>query len=58
VHYPLHVDGIQVGRYVADFVYEEGGQAIVEDCKCYRTPLYLGKRRHMEAEYGIQIRET
>lgn len=44
--------------YVADFVYEEGGRTVVEDCKGYRTPDYIIKRKYMLATYGIRIKET
>lgn len=44
--------------YVADFVYDEGGRTIVEDCKGFRTPDYIIKRKLMLSVYGIRIRET
>ena len=54
-----------VGVYVADFVYDEHVRAgalawelRVEDCKGMRTPLYVWKKKHMLAEYGIAILET
>lgn len=56
--YELEVNGIRIGAYVADFVYTEDGQSIVEDCKGIRTDLYKWKRKLMRAIYGIEIRET
>tara|TARA_Y100000310_G_scaffold305024_1_gene344783 strand:- start:577 stop:897 length:321 start_codon:yes stop_codon:yes gene_type:complete len=61
--YPLEVNGKVVGKYVADFRYldcTEKGKAewIVEDCKGVPTPVYKLKKRMMDAQYGITIRET
>lgn len=56
--FPLHVDGVKIGSYIADFVYFEGDKRVVEDCKGFRTPLYRWKKKHVEAEYKVQIRET
>lgn len=50
-----------IGKYLADFVYEERiGQDWchrVEDVKGFKTPLYRWKKKHVEAQYGISIRE-
>lgn len=54
---------VAVGEYRADFAYEEltetGGRwdFTVEDVKGVKTPLYRWKKKHFEAQYGIQIRE-
>lgn len=45
-------------EYIADFVYDEDGGTVVEDCKGYRTPEYKIKRKLMYWRYGIRIRET
>jgi hypothetical protein len=63
VRYPLHVNGVKIGTYVADFVYEldvngAAGETIVEDVKGVRTPMYQWKRKHLKAEYGIEILEV
>ena len=52
-----------LGDWIADFVYEELQQpgawiAVAEDVKGMKTPLYRWKKKHVEAQYGIQIRET
>ena len=49
-----------MGRYEADFVYVDltNGAVTVEDCKGFRTDLYIWKRKHMKAQYGIDILET
>lgn len=44
--------------YVADFVYEEDGQKVVEDCKGYKTDVYRIKKKLFLQRYGIQIRES
>ena len=57
----------KVGTYVADFQYEEKGLSacenerwhkVIEDVKGVKTPLYRWKKKHVEAQYGIQIREV
>lgn len=63
VSYDLNAEGGNlVGRYVADHVYREetpdGWELVVEDVKGMPTPLYEWKRRHMAAQYGIEIREV
>lgn len=48
-----------VGEYRADFGYIDvkTDQPVIEDVKGFRTPLYKWKKKHVEAQYGIQIRE-
>lgn len=56
-----YIDGTCVERavkYVADFVYKENGQLIVEDTKGMRTPEYIIKRKLMLSVYGIRIKEV
>lgn len=45
-------------HYVADFVYYEDGQKVVEDTKGVKTPEYIIKRKLMLKLYGIRIREV
>jgi len=45
-------------KYVADFVYEQDGEEVVEDFKGVRTDLYLLKKKLMLWRHGIMIRET
>lgn len=49
-----------IGRYVADFSYTDArtGEVVIEDVKGFKTPLYRWKKKHVEAQYGIQIREV
>jgi Protein of unknown function (DUF1064) len=52
---------VKLGEYVADFRYclhgvVDGG--VVEDVKGIKTALYKWKKKHVEAQYGIVIRET
>ncbi len=44
--------------YIADFVYWEGDQEIVEDTKGVRTEGYIIKRKLMLERHGIRIREV
>ena len=44
--------------YIADFVYEENGETVVEDVKGIRTPEYKIKRKLMLWIHGIRIREV
>lgn len=52
---------IEIGAYVADFEYDElsveATRRVVEDVKGFKTPLYRWKKKHVEAQYGIVIRE-
>ena len=58
VPFALDVAGETIGKYVADFTYHEGDQEIVEDSKGFATPLYRWKKKHVEAQYKIKIKET
>lgn len=63
-------DPVALGEYRGDFLFEErlcakGGpiaarrewRCIVEDIKGFATPLYKWKKKHVEAQHGITIRE-
>lgn len=55
------IDGKVVERpvhYVADFVYQENGQTIVEDTKGFKTKDYILKRKLMLHVHGIRIKEV
>lgn len=54
VAYPLQVNGVTVGKYVADFRYSNG-RDVIEDVKGFDTPLSKWKRKHCELQYGIKI---
>lgn len=65
--FPLHVGGVRVGVYVADFRYEElvytsccdaEWRDVIEDVKGVRTPTYQLKKKMFEAEYGRTIQEV
>lgn len=45
-------------RYIADFVYREGGQLVVEDTKGVRTKDYIIKRKLMLHIHGIRVKEV
>jgi hypothetical protein len=44
--------------YVADFVYEENGEKVVEDTKGFKTKDYIIKRKLMYYIHGVRIREV
>jgi hypothetical protein len=50
---------IKVGEYRGDFRYWDKRACawIVEDVKGFKTPLYRWKKKHVEAQYGITIKE-
>ena len=57
--FPLLMNGQRVGEYRADFSYIErpSGVLVVEDVKGMVTPVYRLKKKLVEAQYGITIRE-
>jgi hypothetical protein len=60
VKFPLHSPNEdKIGDYIADFTYfERGGNHVVEDFKGVETDLFKWKRKHLESEYGIELRVT
>lgn len=44
--------------YIADFVYEQNGEQVVEDTKGVRTKDYIIKRKLMLWVHGIRIKEV
>lgn len=44
--------------YVADFVYKQNGETIVEDAKGVRTKDYIIKRKLMLYRHGIRLKEV
>jgi hypothetical protein len=58
-NYLLEVNGVWVGRYVADYeVVRADGEIQVVDCKGFRTQTYKLKRRLFEALYPFRIVEV
>lgn len=57
--YPLVVNGVKVGRYVADFRYTDvgTGKQVVEDVKGVRTAVYKLKKKLVAALHGIDVVE-
>ena len=51
-------DGERACTYVADFTYYEDGKLVVEDCKGFKTEVYMLKRKLMLWVHGIRIKET
>lgn len=49
----------KISSYVADFVYFDGDNRVVEDFKGHRTREYKMKKKWLEADYpGLKILET
>jgi len=55
--FPLVVNGVKCGTYVADFQYVSGGSTHVEDVKGVSTPVYALKKKLVKAIHGIDIEE-
>lgn len=57
--FPLVVNGVRVGKYLADFRYELreelGWRQVVEDVKGYDTALFKFKAKLVKALYGVEI---
>ncbi len=51
-------EGERAVTYIADFVYTENGETVVEDAKGVRTQAYVLKRKLMLERHGIRIREV
>lgn len=43
--------------YIADFVYKDNGEMVIEDVKGFKTKDYVIKRKLMLSVYGIRIKE-
>ena len=50
---------VVIGEYQPDFVYYDvsADKMVYEDVKGFKTPLYRWKKKHVEAQFGIQITE-
>ena len=55
----LCVNDKKIAKYVADFEYVEAetGKRVIEDVKGVKTPVYRLKKKFVEAQYGIEVRE-
>lgn len=58
--FALVVNGVKVGKYIADFVYRDcaTGERVYEDVKGVRTAVYKLKAKLVLALYGVAIREV
>lgn len=55
--FTITLNGKKVFTYKADFSYFEKDQRVVEDVKGFRTPVYKLKKRIVEAQLGVTIKE-
>lgn len=60
INQPYEIAGKKVRGiyYVADFVYCEKGEPVIEDVKGMRTDVYKIKKKLFESKYKIQIKEV
>lgn len=57
--FPLVVNGLKVGTYVADFEYfTDGARRVIEDVKGVKTPIYKLKKKLVKALHGVDIQEV
>lgn len=56
--FPLRVNDQLIATYVADFLFDEAGETVVEDVKGVRTPVYRLKKKLMKAIHGVEIVEV
>lgn len=59
--YHIHVNGVKICDYIADFSYyfaPFSTKLIVEDVKGMKTPMYRMKKKLMKAVFGIDIQEV
>lgn len=64
VQFELKVGEVSIGKYIADFTFEEPWgiptsmwSFVVADAKGFKTPLYRWKKKHFEAQYRVTITE-
>lgn len=58
VPFVIEINGVKICKYIADFRvnYHDGREEIV-DVKGVRTAIYKLKKKLVEAQYGIEIKE-
>ena len=56
--FPIEVCGKKICKYIADFMYHENGNQIIEDVKGVKTSVYRIKKKLTEAIYNITIQEV
>ena len=50
--------GERAVKYIADFVYTENGETVVEDVKGIKTDVYKIKKKLMLKVHGLRIKEV
>lgn len=57
--FPIVVNGVKVGTYIADFRYQDRTRGdVIEDVKGFKTTTYVLKKKLVEALYGVRIMEV
>lgn len=57
--YPIVINGVKVCKYIADFVYKEKGQLVVEDVKGHEkaiSDVFKLKKKLMAACHGLEVK--
>jgi hypothetical protein len=59
-HYPITVNGQEIGVYTPDFAYQQNGALVVEDVKskATRTEAYRLRKKLLKALYDIDVVEV
>lgn len=55
VVFPIEINGVKICKYIADFVYFENGNRVIEDAKGYSTPEFKLKAKLMKAIHDADI---
>lgn len=60
--FKLTVQGVVIGKYIGDFRYKDKeGEVVLVDVKgreATKTPLYRRNKKHIKAQFGIDIQEV
>lgn len=55
LRYDLYVNHAKIGAYESDFVFMEDGKKKIVDVKGLDTALSRWKRKHVAAQYGVEV---
>lgn len=55
LRYDLYVGKEKIGAYESDFTFIEDGKRKIVDVKGMDTPLSKWKRKHLAAQYGVEV---
>jgi hypothetical protein len=58
VPFVVEINSENIFTWYADFVYNDDGEPVIEDCKGFKTDIYRLKKKAVEAYFDIEITET